>query len=453
MHDVDAAEQAVVAAREALTPSLFLGVNGSYAERFSASAQGVTRNSSRSLNGEMGVRATTSIGTSIEVAASNGVSWSTSNINVATTESVTFGPNYTAELAATIRQPVLAGAGEDVVLAPTRQAESNRKATEVQRDEAASGVVRDVLQAYWELWYAERALGVQVQARSLAKQQHREARTSADTLGNVAETDVLRFDMEVASADETVAQARATRAARAVALGRLLSMKPAASMKLVAAAEAPEVQRLPTLNVLLQQAESASYALKTLDAQIDAARHSLSAAEDGEQPQLDFVLGLSMGGVWTSSTITSLTLPGGRPAFAASLGLELELPLGPGVASAQASQARSQLAAARARYDAEAESLAADVAALAIDVEQAEAALVLTEKSARLSHRLAEAERQRYALGTTTPQEVVRAQQTAREAALRRLRAMADHAVAVTSLEHRTARLIPKFAVRLPETP
>ncbi len=451
LHDLKAANLAIAVAEQVLTPTLFLGVNGAYNERFGASSRGVTRNEDQSITGETGVRVTTPIGTAIEVGVSNGVSWRTSNLTVATTESVTVGPNYAAELYSTVRQPILRGAGEDGVMAPTRQAQASHAAAEHQRDQAASELCRDVLTAYWELWYAERAVGVQEAALALADKQLKDAQLSAELLGNTATVETLRFGMEVANVQESLAGAKATRATRAVQLGQLLSLKPGKSLKLAPTADAPSTVSLPPLDEILARARKISPELKALDKQIDAAREEVIAARDANQPQLDVVLGVSMGGLWQSATIATLALPGDRPAFTAMLGIELEVPLGPGVGSPQAARATAQLNAAQARYDARVQALDAEIAGLSITVENAANTVALTTTSAELARKLAEAERERYTLGSTTPQEVVRAQQTHRETELRRLRAMVDHVNAQVALEHRTARLVARFADAVPK--
>lgn len=452
LHDLAAAGYAVEAEEEVLTPTLFLGVDGAYNERFSGSSRGVTRNEDQGINGRTGVRATTGVGTSIEVGVENGVGWRTSNINVATTDSVTVGPNYSADLYANVRQPLLRGAGEDGVLAPVRQARASRTNAEHQRDQAASELVRGVLSAYWELWYAERAVSVQKAALALAEKQHENAKASAELLGSTAAVEVLRFAMEVASVRESLAGAKATRASRAVQLGQLLSRTPIQSLKLEAAADAPRTVGLPPLDKLLAEARASSPELLGLEAQVESSREAVTGTRDANQPQLDLLIGVSMGGLWTSTTLATLALPGDRPAFTAMLGFELELPLGPGVGSPRAARARAELQAAQARYQARAEAIDAEIAGFAIDVENSANNVTLTTNTATIANQLAEAERQRFTLGTTTPEEVVRAQQTHREAELRRLRAIVDHVIAQLALEHRTARLLPRYASKIPKS-
>jgi outer membrane protein len=452
--DLAAARHGADAAVYARDPVLFLGVSGQYNESFSGSSRGVTRNESKTISGNGGVRYTTPIGTALEIGTSNGVSWRTTNIDVSTTDSVTIGPNYTGEIYANGRQPILRGAGTDTVLAPVREAELGEKRAEHERDQAASQIALDVLTAYWELWYAQRALAVQQTSLELAQKQRDEAQLKVDMeVGNTAKVDVLRFATELASIRESVANARATRESRAVELGRLLGMKPKKARTLASRAKSPEPVPLPSLETLIAQAHESSPELHALEAQIESARISADAAEDAALPQLDLIANVAMGGLWTSTTITTLALPGDRPAFTVLLGLEFEVPLGPGQGNALADRAQAELHAAEARYEASVQALDAELASVAIEAESTEQQITLATETASIAKELAQAERDSLELGLTTPLEVVRAQQSEREAELRRLRALVDHVLASLRVEHRSGMLLPRVAsnFQLPE--
>src|SRR5690606_10238217 len=99
-------------------------------------------------------------------------------------------------------------------------------------------------------------------------------------------------------------------------------------------------------------------------------------------------------------------------------------------------QAREELRAAEARYEAEAEAVEAQVASLVIELEAAAQQVDLAEQTAELAGQLAEAEKQRLELGSGTPAELVRAQQSHRESELRHLRAVVNQATARYRLEH-----------------
>jgi outer membrane protein TolC len=73
--------------------------------------------------------------------------------------------------------------------------------------------------------------------------------------------------------------------------------------------------------------------------------------------------------------------------------------------------------------------------------------VTLATETSKRATELVEAERQRLQLGTTTPFEVVKAEQTAREAELRRLRAVVSKLTSQYELEHASGALLGRFAL------
>ncbi|WP_437274530.1 TolC family protein [Sorangium sp. So ce375] len=447
--DATAARQAVAAEEGARRPTLSASVTGEYNEPYGrvADANGLApgngdgalqRSSGTSVASNVALRYTTDVGTSLEVGAS------------ARSPAGTPEPSYGAQAYVSARQPLLRGAGTDAVLAPYAQAQASAVAAEQERELAASQTALDVLGAYWELWYAEQAILVQEQALAAAQRLLADAKARAETLGTGTKVDVLRFSTSVASIADALSQARATRAARAIALGRALGMAPASAASLSPTGAPPSLGALPPADALVRAASERSLELAALRADLDAQRARVSAAEDADQVRLDLFATASMDGQWVRDGLPGLSLPGGRPAFGVLGGIEVELPLGGGRASADAARARTQLAAAEARYQARAEALAADVSSLRASLEAAAEQVALATETARMAGELAEAERQRLSLGTATSADVVQAEQTRREAELRRLRAAVTELTSRLQLDHETGALLVRFASVFP---
>ncbi|WP_437322830.1 TolC family protein [Sorangium sp. So ce381] len=448
--EATAARQAVAAEEGARKPTLSASVTGQYEESYgriadangSAPGNGVgalQRSSGTSVASNVALRYTTDVGTSLEVGASG-----------RSPADGTPGPNYGAQAYVSARQPLLRGAGTDAVLAPYAQAQASAVAAEQERELAASQTALDVLGAYWELWYAEQAILVQEQALAAAQRLLADAKARAETLGTGTKVDVLRFSTSAASIADALSQARATRAARAIALGRALGMAPASAASLAPTGAPPSLGALPSADALVRAASERSLELAALRADLDAQRARVSAAEDADQIRLDLFATASMDGQWVRDGLPGLSLPGGRPAFGVLGGIEVELPLGGGRASADAARARTQLAAAEARYQARAEAIAADVSSLRASLEAAAEQVALATETARMAGELAEAERQRLSLGTATSADVVQAEQTRREAELRRLRAAVTELTSRLQLDHETGALLVRFASVLP---
>ncbi len=443
--DVRAAEASVESAVGARVPTLVTTATGQTQENYVAiggMAPSVISTSSSGVSGDVSLAYTTELGTQITVGVSAASTWSTRNLTAGTAQSVSLGPIYSASTNLSARQPLLRGAGDDATLSATREAEASRTAAERTRDQTLSQAVLDVLSAYWELWYAQRAVRVQEEALALAERQYEEQRIRLERLGTAAPADLLQLATQRASIQEQLALARSTERTRAIALAQAMGTEASQGGSFVATGDPPEGTEPPAVPRLAALARDASAELLALSAQVDAARQRARGAADANQPRLDLVGSASMGGVWNGASDNVAALPNGRPAFGASIGLELELPLGTSQYAAQHDAALAQLDAAEERYEARVRQLAAEMATLRTEVETAGQQVDLATETARVARELAEAEAQRLSLGTSTPLTVVTAQQSARESELRRLRAIIDRVIAELGLAHRTGQLL-----------
>ena len=261
--------------------------------------------------------------------------------------------------------------------------------------------------------------------------------------------DALRFASELASLRETRRSAEASRVQARVALAELLAVAPGS---LRTAAPPPEAPALPSLEALLARVEATSPTLLALDAGVEEAEERLTAARDAARARLDAVADVGVYALWaTDDALAGAQLPDGRPAFVASGGLELELPLGSAAADARRDAAVAQLAAARAQREQQARALRARVRERFEAVASARDRVPLADETASVAAELGEAERARLELGTTTSADLLQAQQTAREAALRRLRVLVDATVAAQGLAHEAGALLDRFSLRVPD--
>ncbi len=449
-----AARHAVAAEQGARDPTFVASLSGEHAESVSRSRgsavvlqfNDTVRTSENNVTGTAAVRYTAPLGTELELGTQLGTSFSrtTTDDATATAADVEVGPLYDASAYATVRQPLLRGAGRDAQLAALDQARAGSQVAENQADVAASQTALDVLAAYWELWYADRAVLVQQQALEVAEQLVRDAKVRADTLGTGSQVDVLSFSTSSASIADQLSQARAARAARAIELGRVLGVAPGEARSLEATGDPPALGPLPDMDALITAARQTSPRALALRADIERSEISVRSAKDADQPRVDLFATGRIGTLWDEDSDFSLT--GGRPSYGILGGIELELPLGSGRFSADASRAEAARDAAEARYEAELDSIGALVSSLGASLESSAEQVSLASQAAEAAQKLAEAERQRLALGTTTAQNVVTAEQTRREAELRRLRALVSQVSTRFELEHATGALLGRFA-------
>lgn len=448
------AQHAARAERGARDPNFVAVVQGEHSETITrpglsglaTGADAASRSVGNAISASAAVNYTTDIGTELELGTRTGASWNSTSWTGTgpLPNDLTLGPQYTAQAYLSARQPLARGAGSDGQLAPLRQAEAAARGAESRRVASASQTALDVLSAYWELWYADRALQVQEQALAVAERLVNDAKVRATTLGTGSAVDVLQFTTQAASIADSLSQARADRSAWAFELGRVLGMAPGDAASLDAAGDPPDFGPVPSLDALTAAVTRDSPALAALRSDLERAEVRLRAARNAAKPRVDLFATANVGTLWEAGS--SFSVGGGRPTWGVLGGVEIDLPLGSGRFSADAASAQADLDAAQARYRAEVDAARARVSSLAVSAGAAAEQVQLTAQAASAARQLAEAERQRLNLGTTTSRDVVSAEQTSREAELRRLRAVVSQAAAHLELEHTAGTLLDRVA-------
>ncbi len=112
-------------------------------------------------------------------------------------------PAYTTDVAATLSQPLLRGAGIDVNAQGIRVAFYAYQQSQAQTKLAMIGVLANADRVYWRLYAARQALLVRRQEYDLAVAQLRRARRQVE-LGAAAEVEVIRAQSGVADRVETI---------------------------------------------------------------------------------------------------------------------------------------------------------------------------------------------------------------------------------------------------------
>ncbi len=442
--DAQAARHVIEAEEGARDPVFVATVQGQYTEALGGGDPAVTRSDSEGVSGNAAVRYTTDVGTDLEVGVESGIDWRNAATGVGA-----LGPLYSAGVYASARQPLARGAGTDAVLASIESARASATSADKSRELAASQLTLDVLRAYWELWYAKQATGVQEQALTVAKRQLDDAKIKAEQIGTGTRFDVLSFAQSAAQIRDALSQARANERSRAIELGRLLGIPPEQAMKLEAVGAPPGPTGAPSAEELKAMFAERSAELAALRADIAVAETRVASAKNADAPRIDAFGTLSMGLLWADDTLPGLSLPGSRPAFSVIGGLDFELPLGDGRTTGDLARARAQLEAAKARYQARLDAISAEVGTLLVGLDAANEQVEVSAETAKISADLADAERQRFVIGTNASTDVVKAEQTARESELRKLRAIVDRATTRFELEHAAGTLIDRFAAAL----
>lgn len=426
-------------------PSLLVTAGATHLQSPSLlSTSGTTVQTSDNYQLASELRHTFSFGTALTLRVEGTRFGSQSQFGAGGTQLVVLGPGYNLGGKLSLTQPLLRGLGDRVGEAALRQARLSRSAAEYARDQAASGVLRDVLVAYWELWYNQRAVDIERAAYELAVRQREEA-TAKIGIGALAQVDLYTFETRVAELEQSVAVAEASAQAQAVELSRVLGRSEEAgplspSDKLVPAVEAR------TLAQEVERALLASAELQRLRSQLEVAVDQATVAGESERPRLDLDAYLQAQGLGNQEVPPALQQLFGLEAVSARVGLTLELPLTGNRYQATKESAELAASAARARLLSSEQQLRSSCATEVVRLEQARRRVSLASRTVELATKSVAAQEERYQQGDAILLQVYEAQDTLRRAQLSLERSRVDAVQASLRLDHLTGALLSMAA-------
>ncbi|RVU45921.1 TolC family protein [Lujinxingia sediminis] len=426
------ARELVISEEYGRTPIFSADAGYRYGQFPDLSAQGTRLIDSSALSLAGRLSHTLPIGTRIALSAS---------LNRAVRDSVVLGDlgvAYDAGIAAEITQPLLRGAGRDVVdaaLLAARRAEQLRRA---QNDELTSALLYESLITYWDLWLAQRSLEIQEGARRLAEQSLQEATVRLEA-GAAAPADLIPLRIEIARAEESLLAARTQQDERSLALTRQLGLPPDTSLR--ARADAPTLVDLPDSERALEQYEKTSPELQRLTIALEDARQQAGLARKSARPALDALGSFQLDGLGRS-TPEALSQLGRAEGYVAFVGLRLELPI---VNRArQADARRAELAVRAAEHDLQQARAEARVTITSLrnEARAARTRAELARHTAALTRENVDAQRARFETGRGTAFEVVDALQRLQEAEARVVTAHLELMRQVLTLQELTGTLL-----------
>jgi outer membrane protein TolC len=325
-----------------------------------------------------------------------------------------------------------------------RAARISRQVAEKSRARITSELVRDVLIAYWELWYASEAVAIEKSAVELANRQAEQAQQQL-AAGALAPTGVLTFTRRVAELQEAVVEADVQRQQRALDLARLMGSTAATGTELTASSApvvgaAPAVSRADVESAL----RAGSVELAELEAQVRLAQSRAETAGEQDRARLDLE-----GSVETQGVSERIPRAAERAAqlnwVSAHVGLVFELPLDDTRRTAERESALLAVRIAQQNVKAARERIAAEAT---LDVAREQAArsrLELAEKTVGIAQQNYNAERARFELGQSIAIQVQEVEDSLRRARLRVARARVDLAQAEAELMHLAGRLMARY--------
>jgi outer membrane protein TolC len=363
--------------------------------------------------------------------------------NPPTTTQLAVGPNWGALVRLSATQPLLRGAGRDVAEAQLDVARVNRVSAASSRDRTASQLLVDALGAYWELYYASRALDIQRKSLELARAQRDETEARVRT-GSLAPVERLTFDTRIATLEEDVAKAEAEELDRSTELARQLG-DAGLTQRRADTSRTPSTANVPTGD-LRGLALTASYDVVEQEQAVRLAEVQAKTAADSLRPRLDLEGYVQAQGLGARAVSPALDQVGSLRAVSAHVGLVYELPLDTTQRRAERDRADLAIDAARKRLDATKQKVTADVDTAVRKDETARKRIALAEQSLEIARRQLDAETARFRTGSSTALQVREAEDQVRSAELRAARASVDLAIAHQQIAHLTGRLLAERA-------
>jgi outer membrane protein TolC len=341
-----------------------------------------------------------------------------------------------------LTQPLLRGAGREIGEAGLRQARVSEDAARRSARRSASALTRDVLQAYWELWYAARGLAIDERARDLARAVLDEARQRI-AQGAAAEIDVLQYETRLSSLEETVVAAESSKRRLAVQLAALTGLGREPVRLAPDLAESPPLAEAdPPPDRVLREALERSPEIRSSASSVTAAEERARTAGEELRQRLDLVGWIGAQTLGSGEVSPALAQFGDGTAYAGYVGLVYELPLDDTRKEAQHASARLDVETARQRLVATSDQVRADVAVALEKLRGARRRLALSGQTLEAARKLAAAERERHALGASIHLQVRDAEESERQAEHRLVRARVDLALALIELDHLTGALL-----------
>jgi outer membrane protein len=350
---------------------------------------------------------------------------------------------YGATARLTVTQPLLRGAGTRVGELGLRTAQQSRKLAEQSLERAESELVRDVLLAYWNLWYADESLRIERAALELARAQE-QLSLSQQQHGALAPADVYAFSTRVATLEETMVTTLANREERSRELNRLMGL-PAHQAPEVSASDAPAPGPLPSAREVEAALRTGSVELAELETQVKLARTRAEVAGDASRPRLDLEGYAETHG--ESARVPAAVRRAGELAWwTVHAGASFELPLDGTRRNAEKESALLAVRIAEQNLKAARDRLAADAVNAVAQARAAEQRAALAARTVEVAEKSHEAAKARFELGGGIAIQVQQAEEELRRSRLSLARTRVDLVQAEILVRHLAGTLARDFA-------
>jgi outer membrane protein len=355
---------------------------------------------------------------------------------------------YRSSVVARLYQPLLAGRGRAVARADRRLAEVEQEAAALDEIASATFIVRDLIQAYWELGYARSDLEIRESSLELARERLRITEAGVQA-GAVAPSEILAVQQVIATREEEVEQARLNVTRRSLDLRRLAGMPIGPDdLDIVAAAPVSVQKRELPMRALVEEARAQSPEIAAIRARGEGAEIEVEVTANGLLPRLDATL--SFGPSGTSSDFgDTLSQIATLDEYRVGASLTYQHALGRRAARGAHAAALGRLSRVKIGItDAELQITAAVVESVRV-AETAARRLEISERAIGLAEQNIEAEVARFELGRSTNFDVLERQDELKRAQLLYARAGVDYVSSLANLDALTGEILEAYGITL----
>jgi outer membrane protein len=355
---------------------------------------------------------------------------------------------YNSQFDLTFNHPLLRGLGTEVTQANVRKQRIQKDLALLNRQMRAANVLRDVVNAYWELAYATQDLAIRRSAVDLAREQLRITKAQID-VGRLAPIDQAAVERAIGDRMQDVAVSEQNLYARALDLRQLLGVPADPSLPIFSAVDAPTATpRDVDIVGEVRRALETNPQLRSLKMGLQLSAIDIQTAANTVRPRLDLVGTIGSRGR-NPNFAETLAQTAGLDDLTWSAGLNFQAPVENRTANGQYRAA--QLLAEQARLDAGTLELTIrdTVMRVSTQIRTASTRVELAKQTVGFAQQNLDAEKARFSVGRSTNNDVLLRQQELKNAEISVVRANVDLLNSDVVLSAITAEILDRYGVVL----
>lgn len=342
----------------------------------------------------------------------------------------------TDSFSATIRQPLLRGAGWDVNMVPLRQAKINAELAYMNEEEAVAGLIDQVTFSYRNLIQAQERLTLSQMALERSRQLLDTNQALIDA-GRMAAADIVQTQSEVANQEVALLETERSLTTARTQLLNLLALDPSMPLRAQDQVEAEAVE--------LDADQAVAFALSN--------RRDLKARRlNFEQLEMSEKLARNSR-LWDVSVVAGYDrfnpVGGGPDLSSHSVGLQLSIPIADFSGRRNVMGAQTALHTAELAYDSQLDRIEGQVREAVADVQSRWRQLEAANRAKTLALRSVEIQQARLRAGRASNFEVLSLQNNLRSADAQALTARIAYLNALTTLDQQLGRTLETWQISL----